>query len=99
MQAIDEQVDHLASAAGKALGSFWTGLGGALNTGMQAASNIAGQIETAAVQAANRVTESTKEHVPWYGAPPDSSKSFHHKTRQPLVHSCFLAHGFVTVVT
>lgn len=65
VQAIDEQVDQLASAAGKALGSFWTGIGGALNSGMQAASNIAGQIETAAVHAASRVTETTKEHVPW----------------------------------
>lgn len=70
MQAIDEQVDQLASAAGKALGSFWTGIGGALNSGMQAASNIAGQIETAAVQAANRVSETTKEHVPWCALAP-----------------------------
>eukprot|EP00892_Ulva_mutabilis_P012687 jgi/Ulvmu1/9791/UM056_0031.1 len=61
LEAIDDQVDQIASAAGKALGSFWTGLGGALSTGMQAASNIAGQIETAAVQAANRVSETTKE--------------------------------------
>jgi len=65
LQAIDDQVDQLASAAGKALGSFWTGIGGALSTGMQAATNIAGQIETAAVQAASRVSETTKEHVPW----------------------------------
>lgn len=72
MQAIDEQVDQLASAAGKALGSFWTGLGGALNSGMQAASNIAGQIETAAAQAASRVSETTKEHAPWCAASPST---------------------------
>ena len=69
-------MDQLASAAGKALGSFWTGIGGALSTGMQAASNIAGQIETAAVQAASRVTETTKEHAPWS------------VTQTPRIHAC-----------
>ena len=45
---IDEHVDQLASAAAGALGSFWSGLGGAINNGLTAAGLMATQIEQAA---------------------------------------------------
>lgn len=48
VQAIDEQVDQLASAAAGALGSFWAGLGGAINSGLTAAGLMAAQSAGAA---------------------------------------------------
>ena len=54
LQAIDQQVDQIASAAGKALGSLWTGIGGAITSTAQAASSVAGQLEQAALGANGR---------------------------------------------
>jgi hypothetical protein len=63
VQAIDQQVDQIAHAAGKALGSLWTGIGGAVNTTYQAASSVAGQLEQAAISAANN----NSKRSPWCG--------------------------------
>jgi hypothetical protein len=61
LQAIDQQVDQIASAAGKALGSLWTGIGGAFTSTAQAASAVAGQLEQAALQA----TSNSRRSSPW----------------------------------
>jgi hypothetical protein len=65
LQAIDQQVDQIASAAGKALGSLWTGIGGAFTSTAQAASAVAGQLEQAALQA----TSNSRRSSPWYRPP------------------------------
>jgi hypothetical protein len=53
LQAIDDQVDQLASAAGAALGSLWSGIGGAITSGLSAAGHVARQIEQVAQRAAS----------------------------------------------
>jgi hypothetical protein len=61
-QAIDEQVEQLTSAAGKALGTFWTGLSTAWHSGVQAASTVARDVESAALSAASRVAVHMHHH-------------------------------------
>lgn len=63
LQAIDQQVDQIASAAGKALGSLWTGIGGAISSTAQAASSVAGQLEQAAMHATGT---NGRRSAPWY---------------------------------
>lgn len=63
LQAIDQQVDQIASAAGKALGSLWTGIGGAITSTAQAASSVAGQLEQAALQA---TSTNGRRPASWY---------------------------------
>jgi hypothetical protein len=66
VQAVDEQVDQLATAAGKAIGSLWSGIGSAFHTGFSAASSMAGQLENAANTAATRIADASRESSPWY---------------------------------
>ena len=61
MQSIDEQVDQIASTAAKAFGSLWSGLGGAINSGLASASDVASLVELAALKAASTVIDRVEQ--------------------------------------